>query len=161
MRIRRCTRLQRTLASGRERERKRGRRIGERCRRGARRREGERARDREKERGSVTPTTGGENYPESAWGVRPRRRGEPSASEASAVPDTHQVPYGTRLEARTVRHSPLGDTTHAGPSSLWSTPASGNQHPRRRHQVAAPDSHISPSRSDEDAVSSHVDIASS
>lgn len=87
-------------------------------------------------RESVTPTTGGggENYPESAWGVRPRRRGKPSASEASAVPDTHQVPHGTRLEARTVRHSPLGDTTHAGPSSLWSTPASDIQHPRR-HQA--------------------------
>lgn len=122
-------------------------------------------RGRERETGrkreeALSPTTGGENYPESAWGVRPRRRGEPSASEASAVPDTHQVPYGTRLEARTVRHSPLGDTTHAGPSSLWSTPASGNQHPRRRHQVAVPDSHISLPRPyvNEDAVSSHVDV---
>lgn len=50
----------------------------------------------------------------------------------SAVPDAHQVPHGTRPEARTVRHSPLGDTTHAGPSSsLRSTPASGIQHPRQ------------------------------
>ncbi|KYQ56297.1 hypothetical protein ALC60_04704 [Trachymyrmex zeteki] len=67
-------------------------------RKGVRCKKGERARDREKERGSVTPTTGGENYPESAWGVRPRRRDEPSASEASAVPDTHQVPYGTKTK---------------------------------------------------------------
>lgn len=74
------------------------------------------------------------------------------------MPDTHQVSYGIRLEARTVRHSPLGDTTHAGPSSLWSTPASGIQHPRRRHQAAASDSRTSPPRSyvNEDAVSSRV-----
>lgn len=78
------------------------------------------------------------------------------------MPDTHQVSYGIRLEARTVRHSPLGDTTHAGPSSLWSTPASGIQHPRRRHQAAAPDSRTSPPRPhvSEDAVSSHVNVAS-
>lgn len=89
-------------ASGRERERESG---ANRCR--ARsdeegKREGERERESAREREAACtgsevgqregdrryPHHRGENYPESAWGVRPRRRGEPSASEVSAVPDT-------------------------------------------------------------------------
>lgn len=94
-------------------------------------REGESQRQRDSERegerepgkeGGITPTTGrGENYPVSAWGVRPRLRDEPRTSEASAVPDIHQVPHGTRLEARTVRHTvhstirPMLDRRRSGP----------------------------------------------
>lgn len=89
-------------------------------------REGESQRQRDSERAreegrALPPPSGGENYPESAWGVRPRLRSEPRTSEASAVPDIHQVPHGTRLEARTVRHTvhstirPMLDRRRSGP----------------------------------------------
>lgn len=80
----------------------------------------------DKEGEPVTPTTGVKTTPR-ARGVSGLGAEANRARPKWAQCPRHQVPHGTTR--RTVRHSPLRDTTHAGPSSLWSTPASGIRHP--------------------------------
>lgn len=80
-----------TLASGRERERKRGRRIGGRCRKGARRREGEKERETGRKREEALPPPRGVK-------TTPRARGVSGlgAEVNRARPKRAQCPTHTR-----------------------------------------------------------------
>lgn len=78
---------------------------------------------------------GGENYPESAWGVRPRRRGEPSASEAER--SARRTPGPARHTTRGA-HSPAQSTRRYDP--CW-TVVVAPVHAGIRHPAAAPRCH--------------------